>query len=218
LWTGWPVFLGTIRRKRNADYAEYSVVQSWASELAEKVGIKTAADWADYWKGKKMPDDKYPKNPPYAYGPAFKTLGGWGAFLGTKRSFMTYIEAMNYIQKFEFNSYQQYRDWAKTEKRPSNFPSHPQMHYKDSWESFPVFLGYEKTNIDNLNQALQLLDKHDYIYSDIEGLYVDSDYNEVIEFISSKNKDISKEIETLVGNKKTSRKDFLETFLVVATA
>jgi hypothetical protein len=217
-WVSWPHFCGTNRRTRNADYASYSEVQAWAIEICAKLNIKTALAWNEHWKGIKMPDDKYPKNPPYAYGDEFLIQGGWPAFLGNIREFLTYKKARDYIQKLRLQSYSEYRLWAKSEDRPENFPSHPQVCYKKDWESFPVFLGYEKNNDDKLNEALTLLDSHSYIFKEIEGLYEDSDYEEVMTFIHDKSESVHGEINNLIGSNEKVQTEFVDTFILVATA
>ena len=56
---------------------------------------------------------------------------------------MTFAQACRYIRRLELPSEKAFREWSKTDARPFNFPSSPHKVYRDDWESWPAFLGYE---------------------------------------------------------------------------
>jgi hypothetical protein len=146
-WKSWSDFLNTTRRKRNADFASYEDVKLWAVPYCFKHKIKSAIDWSAHWRGKKMPNDKYPKDPLHVFGEEFLMNGGWPGFIGKVRGFLSYSDATVYIQTLNIKNYADYRVWAKSENRPNNIPSSPHVFYKDEWVNYPIYLGYKKLAI-----------------------------------------------------------------------
>ena len=52
-----------------------------------------------------------------------------------------WAEARDYIRSLEFNSTQEWRDWAATADRPYDIPSTPNREYKEHWNGWSDFLG-----------------------------------------------------------------------------
>jgi len=68
-------------------------------------------------------------------------LGGIDAALLGSPSWMTFIEAKEFIETFGLTTESEFREWASTNERPSDFPSRPAILYTDEWSNWVDFLG-----------------------------------------------------------------------------
>ena len=54
---------------------------------------------------------------------------------------MSLAEAQVVVQEAGIQSYREFREWSKSGKRPFNFPSNPDVRYKEEWKGWRYFLG-----------------------------------------------------------------------------
>lgn len=73
----------------------------------------------------------------------------WNDFLGTKNSFgpiignyLLYWDAVRYAQKLGLKTAEEWKEFANSDKMPSNIPKYPEQYY-DEWKGrgWPVWLG-----------------------------------------------------------------------------
>ena len=56
-------------------------------------------------------------------------------------SWISFQQARVFVQKRGITSTKQFRKWSKSKQRPKNFPSHPEITYKNEWTNWGDFLG-----------------------------------------------------------------------------
>jgi len=119
--------------------------------------LKSSKEWRDYIKNNKIPIN-IPSNPNVVY--ASDGWEGMGEFLGTgniKRgsiNYLPYKKAQTFAKSLKLKSAKEWRDFAKTTKRPNNIPFGVEKFYKNSgWRDWKHFLGYERNKFLSFNQA-----------------------------------------------------------------
>jgi superfamily II DNA or RNA helicase len=55
--------------------------------------------------------------------------------------YMTFETAKSYVIKLQLKSRNEYIEWCRSEERPHNIPSKPQIKYKDEWTTWGEWLG-----------------------------------------------------------------------------
>ena len=138
-WVSWFHFLGTDKRGNRKNWMSFAEAQA----VIQKAGIKTFAEFREWSRAGHRPPD-FPTNPQLVYKKDWK---GWTYFLGTdkrgnRKNWMSFAEAQAIVQKAGIKTSKEFREWSKT-KRPPNFPSAPNIKYKD-WVSWRHFFGIEK--------------------------------------------------------------------------
>jgi len=141
-WKGWGHFLGTgVESNRNIQWMTFTDAKAFIQNL----NITT---WAEFYEWAKS--DKRPKNFPTNPQTVYKDSGwlGIGDFLRTgviqnsQKAFMSFEEARIFIQTQGLSTSAEFREWAKSDKRPDNFPYNPARTYADQgWAGFSDFLG-----------------------------------------------------------------------------
>lgn len=62
--------------------------------------------------------------------------------ISSKSKWMSYKEARKVVRSMSFKSIEQFRQWDKLNKKPSDIPSNPANSYKkDGWKGWGDFLG-----------------------------------------------------------------------------
>jgi len=163
-WTTWGDWLGTgTIANLLREYRSYEEAINFVHPLKIK---KFDPDWINYCKGKRKdlpikPDD-IPSNPDRTYS-EFKTLGGWGGFLGTNREathlrqYRSYEAAKKFVQTLGLKSEKggrkqddsdlSWRNYTTGKlklthgKLPSDIPASPSKVYNDNNFTWPDFLG-----------------------------------------------------------------------------
>lgn len=141
-WVNFGDWLGTnfLRAK---DIKYWSFQQS--RQFARKLKLKNQSEWRCYSKSEDKPP-QLPADP----GKVYKEIGweGYGDWLGTgyvaaqQRQYLSYELAKKYVRKLKFKNNKQWREYAKSERKPSNVPSNPEVVYKNSgWEGYGDWLG-----------------------------------------------------------------------------
>jgi len=127
-----------------------------ASEFVQSIGVRSQKQFRKWRRGgmpglPQVPED-LPANPDGVYkGCGWVT---WGEFFGTgyesskKKVFVTFSEARELIRAVGLNSPTEWDDYCAGRlpgngKKPANIPSRPFQFYKDEWQRWPDFLGYD---------------------------------------------------------------------------
>ena len=141
-WKGYRDFLGA-RPRRSKNWMSLEE----AKALMQTEGITTFKQFRQWNREGKRPDN-FPSDPAKVY----KDSGwqGYGDFLGSGRThsknWIPFEEAKALMRKKGITTRKQFRQWSKEGNRPDNFPSEPNIVYKDSgWKGYRDFLGSRRT-------------------------------------------------------------------------
>ena len=103
----------------------------------QELGIKTKDQFKEWSKSGQRPDD-FPSNPNRVY--KMKWVN-WKAFLGTEKTFRSYEDAKALMKELDIKTYDQFKEWSRSDQRPDDFPSNPNRVYKTEWVNWGGFLG-----------------------------------------------------------------------------
>jgi superfamily II DNA or RNA helicase len=137
-----------------------------AREFVHTLGLKSSKEWNRYRKSGKRPSD-IPTNPNTAYKKAWK---GWGDWLGTGRIadqyrvYRQFEDARKFVHTLGLKSIEEWREYCRSGKKPSDIPYKPSRTYKKDWKGDNDWLGYEETKW-SVKRVKELL--HDLIESRI---------------------------------------------------
>jgi hypothetical protein len=106
-----------------------------AREFVRGLNLKSTDDWRRYCLSGEKPED-IPSNPRTVYPNEFKGVGDW---LGTgnlgsiakRRQFWPFEDAREYVRELKFKNYDEWMDYAKTDKRPIEIPAIPHQVYSE---------------------------------------------------------------------------------------
>ena len=177
-WIDWYSFFG----KPKASYPTYEEAQ----RIIQKRGIKSVDDYTASYKELGLP------SAPHLL---YKDKGwiDWPSFFGTsKASYPTYEEAQRIVQEKGVNSVSEYKSLYKE----LGLPAAPDKYYKDKgWIDWYDFLGKSR-----------LTSKDERKYNILKRLAItpallkdDAPLQVIYIFVSQFNKELAKEIETLLG-------------------
>ena len=134
-WTNWKDFLGTRNTAKEWMHFEDAKI------FIQNQGIQTSTEFQQ-WSSSGQRPQNFPSNPNLVYKDQWTD---WYNFLGTKkianRNWMNFENAKTFIQKQGIQTSTEFRKWIQSDQRPKNFPSHPDITYKDQWTSWQNFLG-----------------------------------------------------------------------------
>lgn len=144
-WLGWGDWLGTFKQ---ADSKRSFLPFKEARKFSRALKLKNWKEWRQYSVDKKIPDN-IPANPHHVYkNKGWVSMGDWldtGRIANQFKSFTNYKNASKYAVSLNLKSKSEWRTFLKSGKKPSNIPSIPEQHYKDSgWISWPHWLGTSK--------------------------------------------------------------------------
>jgi hypothetical protein len=125
-----------------------------ARELVRSEGIKSIGQYKRWWM--LNTPARIPKRPDRAYK---KEWQGWGDFLGhhneypfIKKSYRSFDEAKKYAHSLGLVTKADWVAFAKTDEKPEDIPSRPDLIYRDEWFTWKDWLGADiasvKRNID----------------------------------------------------------------------
>ena len=138
-WVNWREFLGTGNAHRKI-FRSYKS----AKALMKELDIKTQSQFKKWSRSEKRPDD-FPSNPATVYKEKWVNLG---EFLGTgnvqRKIFRSYESAKALMKELDIKTYNQFKEWSRSEKRPDDFPSNPATVYKEKWVNWKNFLDTER--------------------------------------------------------------------------
>jgi superfamily II DNA or RNA helicase len=116
-----------------------------AKAVVRGLGLKNTSEWNNYYKS-----DNRLKNIPTSPQIIYKNQGwkGMPDFLGNDnvssigRLYLNFNQAREFVHSLKFKSVNEYRNWSKSGKRPTNIPGHPAKIYKfDGYLSWSDWLG-----------------------------------------------------------------------------
>jgi|688.fasta_scaffold277775_2 hypothetical protein len=126
-----------------------------AKKIVHSYKFKSIREWKNFAKTEKRPLN-IPRSPHNVYQNEWK---GWGDWLnikkvrnyygristnrprGNAKNFLPYAEAKAYVQKLNLKSHKQYREWSRS-NRPIMIPGNPDLFYKNQFEGWAEYLGY----------------------------------------------------------------------------
>jgi hypothetical protein len=114
-----------------------------SSHVCARIGLKSGAEWSDYAKSGKKPDD-IPADPSRTYSKA--GWAGMGDWLGSGRrrgtGWRPFKQARTFAQNLGFNSVYQWYDYCRSGRKPSDIPNSPDYVYaKAGWAGYGDWLG-----------------------------------------------------------------------------
>ena len=107
-----------------------------ARAFVRSLGLKSAAEWSDYCKSGKKPDD-IPTNPSDTY--AKRGWAGMGDWLGTGTIATTYAQyrsfkkARAFVRGLGLKSKAEWATYCKSGKKPADIPANPDKIYAEDW-------------------------------------------------------------------------------------
>ena len=165
------------------------------SEFQDKISIKiweglSRFNWMPFEEARKLVQGQYyrnqaeyiseqknlPANIPGHPHLVYKRKGwtSWGDWLGTKRVatqkivFLPFEEARSIVRKLNLKNLREWQEYASSENRPKNLPSHPDKTYKDDWQGYNNWLGVDNRSHQSrsaeflpLNEAKELIRRLD---------------------------------------------------------
>jgi hypothetical protein len=120
-----------------------------ARAFVHRLGLKSRDDWQEYCQLGKKPDG-IPAKPQRTY--AKSGWVGWGNWLGTGtiaprlRAYRSFERARALARGLKLKSYQEWREYCKSGKRPADIPTNPNIVYSDAgWIGWGDWLGTGRT-------------------------------------------------------------------------
>ena len=115
-----------------------------AREFVRGLGLKSQNEWKIY-----KTNNKSINIPLNCYRTYILNWISWGDWLGTNsisgqnREYMPYIQAQEFLKKFNITSKKEFNTLRKNEQIPNTIPAHPWVVYKNQgYTNFPDFIGY----------------------------------------------------------------------------
>ena len=153
-WISWGDWLGTDNlAPKDREYYPFEQVKN----LVQKLGLKSQREWYNYSKTERPAF--IPSDPSKVYEKEWK---GWGDFLGTGTiapfniEFRPFKEAREFAHSLQLKGQEEWKEYCKSKRRPIDIPSDPPRAYKDVWEGWPDWLGYEE-KIWSVNKVKELI-------------------------------------------------------------
>ena len=140
-WKGWGDWLGT---GRVANHFKKFLPFIESKNFAKSLGLKNEKEWRIYKKEFSLPEN-IPLKPEVVYKDK-----GWNGFVDwfglTKvtnidKTFRPFKEAREYIHGLKLKNNAEWRDFRKSENRPFDIPSNPNIYYKSEWVNLMDWLG-----------------------------------------------------------------------------
>jgi superfamily II DNA or RNA helicase len=138
-WRGWGDWLGNGRRIRQ--------IGGWRSFYAARrhvcaLGFKNQKQFYAYGKAGKRPSD-IPSAPHEVYA---KQWRGWGDWLGNGsrkkgERYRPYEQARDFVRKLGLKNEDEWREYCRSGKRPSDIPYDAALVYEKQWRGFGDWLG-----------------------------------------------------------------------------
>jgi hypothetical protein len=118
-WIDWDDWLGT----KNREYLPYSD----AHEIISKLNFEIKKDWTNYCKsGNKS--KTIPVNPDEVYQNEWEDWGDW--FGVSNREYLSYQETKQFLFDYGIESWEQWKEFRDSDKRPKNIPHDPYKIYQ----------------------------------------------------------------------------------------
>lgn len=116
-----------------------------AREYIQSLNLSGFNDYKKYASSGEKPKE-IPSRPDIVYKNEFKGYGDWvgtGAIPTKVKSklFWPFEKARDYVRNLNLYSFEEWKEYSKSDKKPIEIPTNPQKIYKDKWISFSDFLG-----------------------------------------------------------------------------
>jgi len=116
-----------------------------AREFARSLKLRNGNEWREFAKSNQRPQD-IPADPKRAYkNEGWKGVGDWlgtGNVANQDKEFRSFKEARAFARALKLKSQEEWREFAKSDLRPSDIPSAPGLTYKDKgWKGTKDWLG-----------------------------------------------------------------------------
>ena len=163
-WISWVDWTGIDARKTKSYKKFLPFIK--ARDFVRKLGLKSVSEWNEYKKSGKKPRN-IPASPNLVYKEHWKDYGDW---LGTERiasqkiKYRTFVEAKKFVHNLKLKKYFEWREFAKTNKKPIDIPANPMKVYKNEWKSTGDWLG-TKTIAHQKKKFLPFNDAKEYVRS-----------------------------------------------------
>ena len=140
-WKGWGDWLST-GRVANQFKKFMPFIES--KNFAKSLGLKNEKEWRIYKKEFSLPEN-IPLKPEVVYKDK-----GWNGFVdwfgltkvtNINKTFRPFKEAREYIHGLKLKNNAEWRDFRKSENRPFDIPSNPNIYYKSEWVNLMDWLG-----------------------------------------------------------------------------
>jgi hypothetical protein len=154
-WIGYGDWLGNgAVSNQMRQYRDHPKARAFVRGL----GLKSQAEWIDYCKSGKKPED-IPANPHRKY--AGSGWIGYGDWLGTgrvkKRNFRPFIPARAFVRGLGLKSQAEWREYCKSGKKPEDIPSNPNHKYAGSgWIGYGDWLGYARSERGSATRSMKV--------------------------------------------------------------
>lgn len=129
-WRGASDWFGTGRRDKRtkSDWRSFKK----ARVFTRRLGLKNQLEWAAYAKSKEKPED-IPATPSTVYeGKGWKSQGDWLGYTPMRRgNWRPFEEARAFIRSLGFQTGDEWRAYAKSDKLPDDIPNSPERRYAE---------------------------------------------------------------------------------------
>ena len=112
-------------------------------DYVRKIGLKSQTQWREYCKSGNKPKD-IPSYPEAAYKDNWVSYGDWlgtGFVANQNRVYRKFDEARNFVRILELRSYDEWRSYCKSGKKPADIPANPLQVYNKEWKGFGDWFG-----------------------------------------------------------------------------
>jgi hypothetical protein len=139
-WSGWNDWLNTGRRPR-VTYLSFEKARTFVRSL----NLRSRAEWDEYCKGGKKPDD-VPRKPERVYAKAgWRGVGNWlgtGTVAPGSHKHRSFKQARIFVHSLNLKSVDEWRDYCKSGKKPPDIPVSARSVYgNDGWIGWGDWLG-----------------------------------------------------------------------------
>lgn len=160
-WLGWQDWLGydSVSTRKLKTFKSFQEVRSFV----RKLHLQSNREWRE-WHSLKNQDSEIPANPDKVYRSEWID---WGDWLGTnfistsRREFMPFEEAREYIRSLNFKTSEEWKEWSKSENKPLDIPATPETVYKDEWTNTGDWIGTDRIS-NRLREFLSFDEAREY--------------------------------------------------------
>jgi hypothetical protein len=135
-----------------------------AREFVRGLNFKSSAEYIDFWRKGKLPDN-IPSKPRKAYSDnGFISMPDFLGYESRFQEWMSFKEAREYVRSLGLKSTTEYKKIREDNKLPINIPGNPRKVYEKDWISIGDWLGTGKV-ADNLKNYRNFEEAREYIRS-----------------------------------------------------
>jgi len=145
----------------------YKLNYQEAKEIVKKLNITTTLEWRNKARLKELPIE-IPKRPDLYYlDNGWVSWSDWldvSIISNKNKKFLPYDNAKGIVDKLNLKSNNEWREYCKTNLKPKNIPSNPDIIYKkDGWVSWSDWLGYDEIKLKNKKDFIPYNKARDFV-------------------------------------------------------